>query len=176
MSFWEIVRSLALRVLTVALLFGSARAATLEEGLKHLESADGASYFITVSDKLLADSDNLSTGFDPTAAGDNRVALAIADIQNEGLVRNGDVGSAQTVNDALNTMIGHIGVQARHERQMFEHQDAIMEQLETHRQSVSGVSLEEEAINMMKHQTVFNAAAKALKIGDELFQTILSIK
>ncbi len=51
-----------------------------------------------------------------------------------------------------------------------------MGQLDNYRQSVSGVNLEEEGINLMQYQTAFNAAAKAMKVGDEMFKTILSLK
>jgi len=50
-----------------------------------------------------------------------------------------------------------------------------MEQLENYRESISGVSLEEEAIKLMQHQTVFNVAAKTMQVGDELLETLLNI-
>ena len=49
------------------------------------------------------------------------------------------------------------------EEQMARHQEDIVHQLENYRETISGVSLEEEAVNMMQFQAVFNATAKALK-------------
>ena len=54
-------------------------------------------------------------------------------------------------------------------------QEAIRDQLTNQREAVSGVSLEEEAVNLVQYQTAFNAAAKTMKVGDELLETVLSI-
>ena len=81
-----------------------------------------------------------------------------------------------TINESLNTLLGNIGQKVQGNDQLYQHQEAIMQQLENYRQSVSGVSLEEEAIQLMQAQTAFNAAAKTMKVGDELLETILKIK
>jgi flagellar hook-associated protein 1 FlgK len=65
--------------------------------------------------------------------------------------------SVQSLNDALTT------------------QQAILSQAQTQRDAVSGVSLDEEAINMLQFQKSYEAAARFLKIADEMTQTILSL-
>ena len=40
-------------------------------------------------------------------------------------------------------------------------------------QSVSGVNLHEEPINLMRYQEAYMAAAKAISVADSLFQSIL---
>lgn len=81
----------------------------------------------------------------------------------------------QTLNEALTNMIGEVGSRAHFEDEELRHQESIMQQLTNYRESVSGVSLEEEALNIMQFQTTFNASARAMKMGSELFQTILDI-
>jgi flagellar hook-associated protein 1 FlgK len=69
-----------------------------------------------------------------------------------------DAGKAvKTVDDALTT------------------QQSILAQATAQRDAVSGVSLDEEAINLMQFQRAYEAAAKFLKIADDLTQTILSL-
>ncbi|MBS1792357.1 MAG: flagellar hook-associated protein FlgK [Acidobacteria bacterium] len=54
-------------------------------------------------------------------------------------------------------------------------QAAIIAQTTAQRDAVSGVSLDEEAINLMQYQKAFEAAARFIKVADEMTQTILSL-
>ena len=54
-------------------------------------------------------------------------------------------------------------------------QEAILAQAAAQRDAVSGVSLDEEAINMLQFQKSYEAAARFLKIADDMTQTILSL-
>ena len=55
-------------------------------------------------------------------------------------------------------------------------QSRVVEQLEQARESLSGVSLEEEAINLIKLQRAYEAAAKVMSVADRMFETLLGIK
>lgn len=148
-----------------------------------LDEIKDAAYRLQLSDHVKNGHEAVAVGYSPEAAGDNRVALRLAELQNEKVMpltvatsEGINPEATQTLNDSLNSLVGKIAVTAQAEDQNFRHQEAVVGQLEAYRQSISGVSLEEEAINMMQFQATFNAAAKAMKIGDELFETILSIK
>jgi len=152
---------------------------------KDLDVVKDASHNIDLSDAVKKSHDSIAVGLDATAAGDNRVALRIGELQTQKLLPLASAGPlaegeaevpSQTLNDSLNSMVGRIAVESAAEEQGYRHQEAIMGQLENYRQSITGVSLEEEAMNMMQFQAVFNASAKAMKVGDELFDTILSLK
>jgi flagellar hook-associated protein 1 FlgK len=54
-------------------------------------------------------------------------------------------------------------------------QKAILDQATAQRDSIAGVSLDEEAVNMLQYQRSYEAAARFLKIADELTQTIISL-
>jgi flagellar hook-associated protein 1 FlgK len=54
-------------------------------------------------------------------------------------------------------------------------QKVILAQANAQRDAVSGVSLDEEAINLLQFQKSYEAAARFLKIADDLTQTILSL-
>ena len=54
-------------------------------------------------------------------------------------------------------------------------QKTLLTSAEDARDSVSGVNLDEEAVNLIKYQQSYQAAAKMLQIGSELFDSILSI-
>jgi flagellar hook-associated protein 1 FlgK len=48
--------------------------------------------------------------------------------------------------------------------------------LEAHRAAVSGVSSDEELINILKYQRGFEAASRLIVTADELLQTLLDMK
>ena len=57
-----------------------------------------------------------------------------------------------------------------------EAQDNIVQQLDTLRESVSGVSLDEEAAKMIEFQKAFDASARLIRTADEMFDTVLNLK
>jgi flagellar hook-associated protein 1 len=143
--------------------------------------AQGTAGTIKLSKAVENSFDAIAAGSSPEGTGDNRIALAIAALQNQPLMptdaklTEGSVNH-YTLGESLNALVGKVGTEAAREQQLFDHHESIVGQLENYRQSISGVSLEEEAANMMQQQAVFNAAAKTMKMGDELLQTILSLK
>jgi flagellar hook-associated protein 1 FlgK len=142
------------------------------------DSVDHAAFHFELNSDIKQNHELIATGFNDSAPGDNRLALAIADLQNERLSEEHELGdiSNLTMNESVNNLVAQVGISTQHENQLFEHQRAIVGQLENYRESFSGVNLEEEALDMIKYQTVFNASAKAMKVGESLIETILSIK
>jgi len=146
-----------------------------------LEGAKGAAGMLDISDAVKENFEVVATGMAKSSPGDNRIALQITDLQNkelmptDGVLREG-AEPRYTLNESLNSMVGGVATQTAKEDQLLRHQESIMGQLDNYRQSISGVSLDEEAIHMIQYQAVFNASAKTMKVGDELLQTILSLK
>lgn len=142
------------------------------------ESAEHAAFHFDLNTDIKENHERIAAGYSDSAPGDNRLALAIADLQNERLSADHELGdiSNLTVNESVNNLVAQVGISTQHENQLFEHQRAIVDQLENYRESFSGVNLEEEALDMIKYQTVFNASAKAMKVGEDMIETILSLK
>ena len=144
------------------------------------ESMEDASRFLKIADEMQGNPDALAVGFTPGGPTDNRVALELARLQEEKIVPS-SAGQGilqrgtQTLNESLTSLVGEIGIQTRNSEEIYSRQDSLMKQLSAYRESVSGVNLEEEAMNLMQYQTVYNASAKAMKVGSELFETLLSI-
>jgi flagellar hook-associated protein 1 FlgK len=51
----------------------------------------------------------------------------------------------------------------------------MVQNLENYRQQVSGVSLDEEMVNLVKFQHAYNAAAKLITTADEMMDEILAL-
>ncbi len=44
------------------------------------------------------------------------------------------------------------------------------------RESIRGVSLEEELVMLMRHQSAYTAAARMVTVADEMIQAVLSLR
>jgi flagellar hook-associated protein 1 FlgK len=107
-----------------------------------------------------------------TLPGDNRTAIAIANLQ-IGLTMSG--GTA-TFDNFYNSLVGDVGSDTQSAGLNFDHQSSMINNLEARRQEVSGVSLDEEMVNLIKYQHAYNAAAKLITTTDELLDTLLGLK
>lgn len=81
-----------------------------------------------------------------------------------------------TLNDAYRTTAANLGVAAQAADRENEAQEILKDQIDTLRAQISGVSIDEELVNLIKFQRGFEAASRLVKLTDEMFQTLLSIK
>jgi len=51
----------------------------------------------------------------------------------------------------------------------------MMTYLENYRESVSGVSLDEEMVNLVKFEAAYNAAAKMISMADDMLNMLMSV-
>ena len=103
--------------------------------------------------------------------GDGGNALAIVNLQNN-LTMN---GATTTFNDFYNTLVSSVGSEVQKVSAYHDHQSDMVAHLENHRQSISGVNLDEEMINLVKFQSAYDASAKLITTTDELMQTLLNM-
>lgn len=105
--------------------------------------------------------------------GDNSNALDLADLKDASFTFRGQTG---TISDAYNTLAAQVGANAHSITRSHDFNAALVNQIQSQRDMVSAVSLDEEMANMMKFQYAFQAAAKIIAATDEMIQTLLSIK
>lgn len=102
--------------------------------------------------------------------GDNSNALSIHDLRHSLTMSFGTT----SISGFYNSMIGSIGV-VSHEAKVFKgNYEALIAQIENSRQSVQGVSLDEEMAEMIKMQHAFNAAAKIITYMDDALGTLIN--
>ena len=136
-------------------------------------TVEGAAAALTLDAAVAGNPDALAAAQDATALpGDNRVALALADLATNSFAGAGTRTPVQQV-VALEEALG--SALAGAERDVELHA-ARISQLTALRESVSGVSLEEEMIELTKAQRAFEAASKVIQAGDEMLETILSLR
>ena len=120
----------------------------------------------------LSDTDKIAAA--STAAGvpgDNTNALALVAIHTN---RQVDLGNV-TLNDYHTISIGDVGNATRESYLALQSKTLEADQLTAMRESVSGVSLDEELTNLLSFQRSFEASARMITVADELMQTILAM-
>ncbi len=74
----------------------------------------------------------------------------------------------------LRAVVGQLGVQSQEAVRQNANQQTLVDQVDSRRQSVSGVSLDEEMANMIKYQQAYNAAARSMTTFDELLDKVIN--
>ena len=107
----------------------------------------------------------------PTGPGDGAIARAIAQIADAAVL----AGDTITISDRYRMMIGQLGLQASHAEASADASRTMVSHLQDRRDSVSGVSLDEEASNMIRYQRAYQAAAKMITVVDQMIETLLNM-
>ena len=86
------------------------------------------------------------------------------------------MGSEMCIRDSYYSgVVGEVGVEAQTASRSASYRQTMVEQLNTRKESVSGVNLDEEAVNLMRYQYAFTAAARMINVVDELIQELLNL-
>jgi flagellar hook-associated protein 1 FlgK len=76
--------------------------------------------------------------------------------------------------DYIKTVISSMGVDGQQYNQYLDIQEGITTQLENRRHSISGVSLNEEMTNLVKHQQIYGAAAAMIQSFSEILDILVN--
>lgn len=129
------------------------------------------SQYIGLEPRVEKDVGLIAAAIAPDAPADNRLANVIASIQYKGIMNGTD-----TLDDFYNGMVGELSVLSRKTRSLHEHQADSLNQLKNIRESISGVSLDEETVKMIEYQKAFDASARLIRTADEMLDTVLNLK
>ena len=130
-----------------------------------------AAEYIDLSDEIKEDVNNIATALSPNTPGDNRIALAISKLQHEKVLG----GGTTTFEEQYLKSVGHIGLQAGKAKINEEQSAGILAQAKSVKERLAGVSLDEEAANMIRYQNAYEASAKVMKASDEMFKAVLNL-
>ncbi len=123
---------------------------------------------ITDTQKIAAaSSDPISV----SGPGDNDNALQIIQLSQSGI---GDLSNA-TFEGYYQGIVSDIGIMSKAASDSLTYDDNLRFELERKRDSVSGVSMDEEAANLIKYQRMYEAGAKIIQVTDELMEMIINL-
>jgi flagellar hook-associated protein 1 FlgK len=118
-------------------------------------------------------------GITRVVRGNNEQALALAGLRNVKYSFDGGgidkiILNGGTFDEFLRAVVGEMGVQTQEAQRQAINQQILVEQVDSRRASVSGVSLDEEMSNMIKFQHAYNAAARAMTTYDEMLEKVIN--
>jgi flagellar hook-associated protein 1 FlgK len=79
-----------------------------------------------------------------------------------------------TFDEYFRSVVGGLGVKSQEASRQASNQEMILNSVENRRQSVSGVSLDEEMANLIKFQHAYNASARTITTADQMLDTIIN--
>ncbi|MBX3039763.1 MAG: flagellar hook-associated protein FlgK [Bdellovibrionaceae bacterium] len=132
----------------------------------------GASDAISLNATIFNDVGRIAAASRPNAPGDNMVANIVSALQYQKVMD----GGASTFDDFYNSQVGQIGTIAQRSVKTFEAQKNIVSQLSNIRESISGVSLDEETTKMIEFQRAYDASARLIRTADEMLETVINLK
>jgi len=161
-------------------------ALTAAAGFEISFSEDSSGALAALGLATLLDGTN-AANIDITAAVRSDVRLLAASLS--GLSSDGDnAGRLMTVRQASSTLLGdqsvedfqaamvnRLAVQASAALNTYEASDAVYSSLMAQREAVSGVSLDEEAVNLSRFETAYNAAARYFTVLDSMANEVLRL-
>jgi flagellar hook-associated protein 1 FlgK len=127
---------------------------------------------IRVNQDLLDNPNSLQVSGSAIARGDNRVAQALSQLGNRPIAAL----DGQTLGNAYNRIVGRLGEDLSSVNQQLADQKVVADLLKGQRDSVSGVSIDEEMADLTRFQRGYQASAKLINTIDELMDTTLSLK
>jgi len=102
--------------------------------------------------------------------GDNANSLALSALRDKAALQG------STFAGFYQGLVSEVGTKTNETENNISVREAVKAQIETRRASVSGVSIDEEAVNMIKLQKAFQASAKLLTTANEMFNSLLNIR
>lgn len=116
--------------------------------------------------------------FSPSVAGvaDNRNAVALGALQTTKVLLASAGGKpTATFQATYAALVTSVGNKTREVQVNQKAQEALLDQAQTARDSLSAVNLDEEAANLIRYQQAYQAASKVMSIAQTLFDEVLSI-
>lgn len=82
--------------------------------------------------------------------------------------------NGMTLDNYFKSTITTLGISNQEAKRMVTNQEALLSQLETRKESISGVSIDEEMTNMIQFQRSYEANAKMISVIDELLDVVVN--
>ena len=120
---------------------------------------------------LLNDPTLIAAALQASSPGDNSNMLLMARLQTEPVMADGG-----SLTDGYNSIVTSVGSQATLAKISKEALQVVYDQATAEKDRISGVSIDEEAADLIRYQQAFQASAKIIKVSSDLFDTIIAVR
>lgn len=127
---------------------------------------------IRVNASLVGDPSQFQASGIVGAAGDSQIALTLAQLAS---AKQAGLGN-QTFSDSYTGAITDLGFSLADVNSQLSDQQVVQNMLRDQRSSVSGVSLDEEMIDLVKYQRAFQASAHLVSTVDQMLDVVVNLK
>jgi flagellar hook-associated protein 1 len=131
----------------------------------------GAASAIAVDAAIVADPSRVAAGRAPNGGADNTTARAIAALRDARVL----AGDTATLHDAWGRLLYAAGTEVAQARADQKTRGEVVRLIENLRDATSGVSLDEEAMMMLKFQRAYEANARFFRTIDEAISTLITM-
>jgi len=140
-----------------------------ETGRNFFDPALTNAYNMSVSSDI-KDVSNIAVSIDG-ATGDNANALNINSLKTQKVI-NGSF----TINEYYNSIISQIGVIGKEAQSNRTNQQLLVTQIDNSRESIKGVSIDEELVQMIQTQRIYQSASRIIVVLDGLLEEVINLK
>jgi len=124
---------------------------------------------IEVNDEI-ANSVNMVAASQSSEPGDNTIALDIATLADQNVAPGGT-----NIGTFYSNILNSLGTQSQSTSMMRENAETLLTYLEERKESVSGVSLDEETADLIRFQRAYESAAQYMSVVNEMIETLIDI-
>jgi len=166
---------------------------TLEGGtppaprLPFFKASDGSGVItagnLALNPDIAADVNKIATSMRLDASGavvrgNNTLALLMSELKDTKFTfdetASGNGVTSATLGNYYNALVGEIGVISNRMKRNLSNSQMQLDQVDANRQSVSGVSLDEEMSDLIRFQHAYNAAARLMTSFDEILNKLIN--
>lgn len=130
--------------------------------------------WIEVNREVANDPDTIAAGFgengEPANSGDGSAALAIAALRNNDVM----VGRFSSFDEYFSQAVANAGLKGEAAERAHETENQIMRDLQSMKESISGVNIDEELSQMIKFQHGYSAASRFISEMNKMLDTIIN--
>jgi flagellar hook-associated protein 1 FlgK len=161
--------------ITGSIVPGVSNDVSLEVGYTDSSGTKQSFTFGTTIGGTAKSGDSFSIAMTAAGSSDNRNAASVITLQTKQTLDNAaGNGTGMSLSGANANMITTVGSKAAQAKNDTTATSAVLTQAKTARDSVSGVSLDEEAANLVKYQQYYTASSQIIKAAQAIFSTLIN--
>jgi flagellar hook-associated protein 1 FlgK len=131
---------------------------------------------IRLAPTLVGANDVAASGAGALGPGNNDAATALAGLRSTAVTLTSLAGSTTaSMSDFFNETVGSLATDVRAAQDDATVQGTLASNAQTRRDSVSGVSTDEELISIIEHQHAYQAAARLVQVVSDMTDTLVNL-